>query len=103
MTIVGSDPEVERRLKAGISGLKQAMDNLTLPPKQLKVIVDALEQQRKIYDVFVEARDREKLELLKTQEERARGRQAEIDATHKKSAYSGFIVKVPGSFEDSGK
>ncbi len=107
MAIMEPDPELEKKLQSGIAHLVEASRRLVMQPSEIQSIDAILARNREIVSGLVEAhRERtiaQKQELKKLEQQRKAERQRKIEEGHKKTGFTGFVVRTPGSFESNKK
>lgn len=103
MKFIDDDQEAIRRLNSGIDNLRRATENLLLTADEESFIKSLIARQAERRSFFQDRLNQRIAETKKAVAKLERLEQERIDEAHKKSGFTDFIVRVPGSFGSNGK
>lgn len=100
---VDDDQEAVRKLSAGIANLQRAAKNIMLTPVEAVFLETLIARQVERRDFFLARLNERRVAAKKAFAKIERVEQERIDESHKKTGFSDYLVRAPGSFGSSSK
>lgn len=100
---VDEDQEAVRRLSAGIANLQRAAQNIMLTPVEAVFLERLISRQVERREFFLGRLNDRRVAAKKAFAKIERAEQERIEGSHKKSGFTDFLVRVPGSFGSGTK
>ncbi len=101
MNILEPNFELEKRLKSGISQINSGVRILELCERDKNQILEIIKKYQVILDAIAEVNKRYQKQLKTIEMSQKADEEKRIKDGHKKSGYTGFVKRLPGSFESS--